>query len=285
MPDVNIWALAGTGLAAGFLGAMLGIGGGAIIVPVLTLFLGVPIHNAIAVSLISIVTNACTATGIYIRNHMTNLKLGVLLGIALVPGAVLGGLLASIMTATALSVIFSLILVYVAFRLFPRKQKAEIATSRDGIKEKDHAQHSWLDGHYYDPATDQEVNYQVHRPVVGMASGLFAGIISTLIGIGGGIINVPVMIMLMKVPFKAAIATSSFLLAITTMTGSLFYSFNGYIQPDIAAPLIISTYIGSRAGAAFSRRSQNAVLSGIFAAFALCMAVLMVLRAFNILGR
>jgi hypothetical protein len=285
MPDVNTWALAGTGLAAGFLGAMLGIGGGAIIVPVLTLCLGVPIHNAIAVSLISIVTNACTATGIYIRSHMTNLKLGALLGIALVPGAVLGGLLASLMTATALSIIFSLILVYVAFRLFPRRQKAEIAASQDGIKEKDHAQHSWLDGHYYDPATDQEVNYQVHRPVIGMASGLFAGIISTLIGIGGGIINVPVMIMLMKVPFKAAIATSSFLLAVTTMTGSLFYSFNGYIQPDIAAPLIISTYIGSRAGAAFSRRSQNAVLSGIFAAFALCMAVLMVLRAFNILGR
>lgn len=285
MPDVNIWALAGTGLAAGFLGAMLGIGGGAIIVPVLTLFLGVPIHNAIAVSLISIVTNACTATGIYIRNHMTNLKLGMLLGIALVPGAVLGGLLAGIMTANALSIIFGLILVYVAFRLFPRRRRGETQESQELIDEKGHARHSWLDGHYYDPAIDQEVSYRVHRPVTGMASGLVAGIISTLIGIGGGIINVPVMTMLMKVPFKAAIATSSFLLAVTTMTGSLFYAMNGYIQPDIAAPLIISTYIGSRTGAVLSRRSQNAVLAGVFAVFALCMAVLMVLRALNITGK
>ena len=119
--DVNIWVLAGTGFGAGLLGAMLGVGGGFIIVPVLTLALGLPIQYAIGSSLVSIVINACTATGVYIRLHMTNLKLGLLLSCTLIPGAVAGAFLAARLSSPVLTIIFGAVMVYVAYLMMPKK--------------------------------------------------------------------------------------------------------------------------------------------------------------------
>jgi uncharacterized membrane protein YfcA len=285
--DVNIWILAGTGFAAGLLGSMLGVGGGFIIVPVLTLALGLPIQYAIGSSLVSIVINACTATSVYIRAHMTNLKLGLLLACTLVPGAVAGAFLAARLSSPVLTIIFGALMVYVAYFMMPRKQRRltpeQVEAARE-VHEKDHAPHAWLDGCYYDPSVDQEIAYQVHRPAVGMLTGFFAGIISSLLGIGGGIINVPVMNQLMKVPLKATIATSSLLLCFTAMTGSLIYVFNGYVVPYIVAPLIISVYLGARLGAALAHRSRSALLMWAFTLFLAVTAVIMILKALNVLG-
>jgi len=285
--DVNIWILAGTGFTAGLLGSMLGVGGGFIIVPVLTLALGLPIQYAIGSSLVSIVINACTATGVYIRMHMTNLKLGLLLSCTLVPGAVAGAFLAARLSSPVLTIIFGALMVYVAYLMMPKKQHRlmpEQLEASQRVTEKEHAPHAWLDGCYYDPAVNQEIAYQVHRPVIGMVTGFFAGIISSLLGIGGGIINVPVMNQLMKVPLKATIATSSLLLCFTTMTGSLIYVFNGYIVPYIIAPLIISVFLGARLGASLAHRSRSILLMWAFAIFLGITAVIMILKALNILG-
>jgi hypothetical protein len=108
--------------------------------------------------------------------------------------------------------------------------------------------------------------------------------ISSLLGIGGGIINVPVMNRLMKVPLKATIATSALLLSFTTMTGSVIYIFNGYVVPYIVAPLIICVFLGARLGASLAHRSHSALLMWIFAFFLAVTAVLMILKALNILG-
>ena len=285
--DVNIWILAGTGFAAGLMGAMLGVGGGLIIVPVLTLALGLPIQYAIGSSLVSIVINACTATSVYIRAHMTNLKLGLLLACTLVPGAVAGAFLAASLSSPALTIIFGALTLYVAYLMMPKKQRIltpEQSAAAKDVHEKEHAQHAWLDGCYYDPAVHEEISYQVHRPVVGMVTGFFAGIISSLLGIGGGIINVPVMNQVMKVPLKAAIATSSLLLCFTTMAGSLVYVFNGYVVPYVIAPLIISVYLGARLGATLANRSRSAALMWAFTIFLAITAVFMILKALNVLG-
>ncbi|MFA5065341.1 MAG: sulfite exporter TauE/SafE family protein [Dehalococcoidia bacterium] len=285
--DVNIWILGGTGFAAGLLGSMLGVGGGFIIVPVLTLALGLPIQYAIGSSLISIVINACTATSVYIRCHMTNLQLGLLLSCALVPGAVAGAFLAASLSSPVLTIIFGLLMVYVAYLMMPKRQRrfTSVQVEEAGaMPEKEHASHAWLDACYYDPAINQETAYQVHRPAVGLAAGFFAGMISSLLGIGGGIINVPVMNRLMKVPLKATIATSALLLSFTTMTGSVIYIFNGYVVPYIVAPLIICVFLGARLGAALAHRSHSALLMWIFAFFLAVTAVLMILKALNILG-
>jgi len=285
--DVNIWILGGTGFVAGLLGSMLGVGGGIIIVPVLTLALGLPIQYAIGSSLISIVINACTATGVYIRAHMTNLKLGLLLSCALVPGAVAGAFLAARLSSPILTIIFGALMVYVAYLMMPkrpRRQTPEQLSASAKVQEKEHATHAWLDGCYFDPAVNQEIAYQVHRPVTGMVTGFFAGVISSLLGIGGGIINVPVMNRLMKVPLKATIATSSLLLCFTTMTGSLIYVFNGYVVPYIVAPLIISVFLGARLGASLAHRSRSTLLMWAFAIFLGITAVLMIVKALNILG-
>ncbi len=279
MPDINIWALAITGLVAGLLGAMLGVGGGILIVPMLTLVLGIPMQVAIGSSLVSIVINACTATSVYIRSHMTNLKLGLLLACGLVPGAVAGGLLAASVSSPVLSILFGLVLLYVAYSLIPKKRPAVPSLSIP-IAEKEHTSHAWLDGCYHDPAVNEEINYEVHRPATGVIAGFFGGVISSLLGVGGGIINVPVMNLVMKVPLKATIATSSLLLCITTMTGSLIYVSNGYILPYVVAPLIISVYLGARVGATFAHRARSAVLIRIFMVFLVLTSILMIVKAF-----
>jgi len=285
--DINIWILAGTGFGAGLLGAMLGVGGGIFIVPILTLALGLPIQYAIGSSLVSIVINACTATSVYIRKHMTNLKLGLLLSCTLVPGAVAGALLAAQLSSPVLTAVFGALMIYIAYLMWPKKQRRltpEQAEAARLVHEKEHASHAWLDGCYYDPAVKEEINYQVHRPAVGMVTGFFGGVISSLLGVGGGIINVPVMNQVMKVPVKATIATSSLLLCFTTMTGSLIYAFNGFVIPYVIAPLIISVYLGSRLGATFAHRARGTALMVIFTIFLLITAAVMILKALNITG-
>ncbi|MGD0856706.1 MAG: sulfite exporter TauE/SafE family protein [Dehalococcoidia bacterium] len=283
--DVNIWILAVTGFGAGLLGSMMGVGGGIIIVPVLTLTMGIPIQYAIGGSLVSIVTNALTATSIFIRKNMTNLKLGILLATTLVPGAVVGALLATRLSSTVLILIFGILLLYVAYTMIPKKQRKlteEQIELQKLVLEKSHARHAWLDDSYYDPAVNEEISYQVHRPQVGVITGFFGGIISSMLGVGGGIINVPVMSLIMKVPIKATIATSSLLLCFTTMTGSMVYALNGYVLPQIIAPLTIGVYFGSMLGSSVAHKVHGLLLSRIFTVIIVLTAITMFLKALHV---
>lgn len=270
---------------AGTFGAMMGIGGGILIIPMLTLVLGIPIQNAIGSSLVAIVINGLTAISIYIRNHMTNLKLGLLLSCTMVPGALAGAFMGSVLPTAALSIIFAALLIYVGYKLFPRKvrrlSEAELK-AQITVHEKEHTSHSWLNDSYYDPALKQEISYRVYRPGMGMFTGFFGGVLSSLLGVGGGVINVPVLSLIMKVPIKATIATSAFLLCFTTMTGSFVYAFNGYVLPHIIAPLIIGIYVGAMFGASIAHRIHGILLMKIFAIILGLTAVTMILKALNI---
>lgn len=287
LTDINLWALGGIGLIAGLLGSMLGVGGGLIIVPVLTLALHLPIQVAVGSSLVAIVANACTAAGIYTKARLTNIKLGLLLETTTIPGAIIGGFAAASIAPSVLNALFGLLLIYVAYTMVARRYLvSEDVLDRDNSASRDNDTtnlSSSLSDSYYDQNLDKAVNYKVNHTSAGLGAGFFAGVISSLLGVGGGIIKVPVMHMVMGVPMKAAIATSTFMIALTAATGAFIYQYHGNIQPFIIAPLVIGIVIGSRIGVELTKRTRGVWLRRIFGIFLFLVAILMFLKTANVI--
>jgi uncharacterized membrane protein YfcA len=287
LDELNLWALGGTGLVAGILGSALGVGGGFLIVPILTLALGLPIKVAIASSLVAIVANSCTAAGIYTKARITNIKLGLLLETVTIPGAIIGGFIAAIIAPSVLSVIFGLALIYAAYTMItPKYLMPEDNLSTDNSIARDNTTanlSSSLANSYYDQNLDKVVTYKVSRTPAGLGVGFFSGVLSSLLGIGGGIVNVPVMHIIMGVPIKAAIATSTFIITITAAAGALIYHYYGYIYPLIIAPLAIGIVIGARIGVELTKRAGGILLRRIFGIFLLIIAILMFLKTANVI--
>jgi uncharacterized membrane protein YfcA len=280
---LNLWALGGTGLVAGLLGSALGVGGGFLIVPILTLALHLPIQVAIGSSLVAIVANACTAAGVYTKARLTNVKLGLLLETATIPGAIIGGLAVAFITPSILSALFGLVLLYVAYTMVVRRNfMSEDVPSADNSVAPDSLSSS-LANSYYDQNLGKVVTYKVTHVPAGLGAGFFAGVLSSLLGIGGGIIKVPVMHLVMGLPMKAAIATSAFMIAITTTVGALLYHYQGYIYPFIVAPLVIGIVIGARVGVELAQRAGGILLRRIFGAFLFLVALLMFLKTANVI--
>jgi len=284
--DINLWALGGTGIIAGLLGSMLGVGGGLIIVPMLTLALHLPIQIAIGSSLVAIVANACTAAGPYTKAGFTNVKLGLLLETATIPGAIIGGFVAALIPASILGALFGVVLVYVGYTMLARNYFGVEDTVTElpvGSNKSDGNVSAALSDSYHDEKLDKAVNYKVKRTPVGLGAGFFAGILSSLLGIGGGIIKVPVMHLVMGVPMKAAIATSTFMIGLTAATGAFIHQHYGNLQPFIIAPLVIGTVIGSSAGVQLTKKIHGNWLRRIFGIFLFMVAALMFLKTANIL--
>lgn len=287
LTDINLWTLGGVGLIAGLLGSMLGVGGGLIIVPVLTLALHLPIQVAAGSSLVAIVANACTAAGIYTKARLTNIKLGLLLETTTIPGAIIGGFAAAAIAPSILSALFGLLLIYVAYTMVARRYLvSEDVLDRDDSANRDNVTtnlSSSVSDSYYDQNLDKAVNYKVNHTSVGLGAGFFAGVISSLLGVGGGIIKVPVMHLVMGVPMKAAIATSTFMIALTAATGAFIYQYHGNLQPFIIAPLVIGIVIGSRIGVELTKRTRGVWLRRIFGIFLFLVAILMFLKTANVI--
>jgi uncharacterized membrane protein YfcA len=287
LTEVNLWVLGGIGLAAGLLGSMLGVGGGPIIVPMLTLALHLPIQVAIGSSLVAIVANSCTAASIYTKNQLTNIKLGLLLETATTPGAIIGGLVVAFIASSVLSALFGLILIYTAYTMVTRRYLAsENALSEDNSAKANNTFTS-LSGRlrtsYYDQNLGKSVTYNVSHVPAGLGAGFLAGALASLLGIGGGIIKVPVMNLIMGVPMKAAIATSTLMIGITATVGALIYHHHGYIYPFIVAPLVIGAVIGARLGVELAQRTRGVLLRRIFGVFLLLVAILMFLKTANVI--
>jgi uncharacterized membrane protein YfcA len=284
---INLWALGGTGLVAGLLGSALGVGGGFIIVPILTLALRLPIQVAIGSSLVAIVANSCTASSVYTKARLTNVKLGLLLETATIPGAIIGGLSVAFISPSILSVLFGLILLYVAYTMVVRRhlvsEDVPPADNSAAPVNTPESLSSSLANSYYDQNLGKVVTYKVGRIPVGLGAGFFAGVLSSLLGIGGGIVKVPVIHLVMGLPMKAAIATSAFMIAITASVGALLYHHNGYIYPFIVAPLVIGAVIGARVGVELTQRAGGVVLRRIFGVFLFLIAVLMFLKTANVI--
>ena len=286
MNEVNLWALGGVGLVAGLLGSMLGVGGGILIVPILTLALHLPIKVAIASSLVAIVANSCTAAGMYTKARVTNIRLGLLLETTTTPGAIIGGFIAAVIAPSILSALFGLVLIYAAYIMITRQHLMYDDTQPDSHIVQNNSTDNLstsLASSYYDRNLDRVITYKVTRVPMGLGTSFFAGLISSLLGVGGGIVNVPVMHLVMGVPMKAAIATSAFIITITATAGALIYYYYGHIYPLIIAPLTIGVVIGSRIGVELTQRAGGIVLRRIFGALLIIVAAMMFFKIADII--
>ena len=243
----------GLGAAAGILGSLLGLGGGILIVPGLTLLFGLPIKTAIATSVIAVVANSLAGSVIYVRKGFTHIKLAMILEVTTTLGAVVGGLIAVWVSGRWLYGIFALVAVYIVLAM-RRPPAGETSCQTDGS----------LQAAFLDPASGQDVRYGVRHVPQGLLSGVIAGILSSLLGIGGGVVKVPIMCQLMGVPIKAATATSTFMVGITTATAAVVYLGHGYVVPAIAVPVALGAVAGAQLGSHLGSRAKSAVLRVLF---------------------
>lgn len=258
-------------VAAGFIGALLGLGGGIILVPGLTLLFHYDVKVAIAASLVSVIATSTAAATVYVQEHLTNIRLGMLLETATTSGALVGGLVASHIAGRYLYLLFAAILVYAGATMLRGQRRAAMPVDIGKPT-------SALDGSYFDPATGRQVSYIVTRVPTGLFGSAIAGLISGLLGVGGGIIKVPLMNLAMRVPMKAAIGTSNFMIGVTAAAGALVFWANGKVDPAVAAPTVIGVLIGARIGTKAAARAHTRILRLAFVVLIAITAVQMALH-------
>jgi uncharacterized membrane protein YfcA len=256
-------------LLAGGLGSLTGLGGGVIVTPVLTLFLGVEIHYAIGASLVSVIATSSGAAAAYVRDGYSNIRIGMFLEIATTCGALLGALLGSHIPTAYLSIIFGLILLQSAWSA-SREEKTNTAPHPpDPIAER-----LKLDSSYHTRRGIER--YQVHHVKSGFALMFGAGTLSGLLGIGSGSLKVIAMDQVMKIPFKVSTATSNFMIGVTAAASASYYLSRGYVDPAVAMPVMLGVLAGSTVGARFLPILPVTVLRRVFAIVVGAMAIQMI---------
>lgn len=263
------------GALAGVMGALLGLGGGILIVPILSLFLGVPIHVAIAASLVAVVATSTVAAIAYVRDEISNMRLGMLLEVATTLGAILGGLTAAHLSREVLSGVFGAALALMAGYILKGKLGAEGSAGEVGDP-------GLLGGRYFDPSLGRDVAYRVGRLPVGLGASFLAGNLSGMLGIGGGPVKVPVMTLAMGVPLKAAAATSNFMIGVTACASAALYYARGFVSPPVAVPVCLGVSLGAFLGARLAPRVQTASLARGLAFVLLALSAQMFLAAFGV---
>lgn len=261
-------------ILAGVMGALLGLGGGIIIIPALTLLLGVDIRYAIGASVVSVIATSSGAAATYIRDRITNVRIGMFLEMATTTGAILGAYLAGLIHTRYLYFIFALVLGYSTLALF-RRRNVELAS------EATPHPLAWkfkLFGSYYDSALQQEVNYTSSGVPAGFVVMLGAGILSGLLGIGSGVFKVLAMDMFMKLPMKVSTATSNFMIGVTAAASAGIYFSRGYINPAITGPVALGVVLGTTVGTHLMVRLRNATLRKIFLPVLLYISLEMLLK-------
>ncbi len=269
--------LVGLGIATGLIGALLGLGGGIFLVPALTLGLGLPFPLAAGTSLVSVAATSAGGSSTYVRTRVANIRLGILLAIATVAAAVAASFLARAIDEHILRALFSVLLAYTGWTMLraPRRDAPPPPPPPDPADDPWHLTASYTD------ARAGTVTYTPRRLPGAMGASLLGGAISGLLGVGGGIVQVPVMHLLMGMPLKAATATSSYLIGLTATASALVYYAGGRIDPMIAAPTALGIFAGARLGAYLGGRLSTPALKRIFGVVALLVALQMLLQTFN----
>ena len=261
-------------VGAGGFGALVGIGGGLIIVPLLTVGLGLDVHAAIGVSLLGVIAVSTTASASYLESGLADRRLGLTLLGATATGGIIGGFTAGLLDAGVLSGVFGVVLVAVALQML-RSRRAQVA---ELIDEPGRLEFDWS---YVEPTTGEEVAYRTRNVSLGALLSIFAGALSGLLGIGGGVVNVPTMNVLMGIPIRVATTTSTYMLGATAAASAVLYFARGEIDPLLAAPVVVGVFIGARAGARLSHRLPHRTLTLLFVVVAAFFAVQMLIRAVN----
>jgi uncharacterized membrane protein YfcA len=258
----------GVSAVAGFLGSLTGLGGGVVVTPVLTLLLGVDLHYAMGASLVSVIATSSGAAAAYVREGLSNIRVGMFLEIATTLGAVGGAHLTAVVPGNSIAVIFGLVLLYSAWQSL-RTLESLFAAEPDPL-----ATRLKLDSSFPGPAG--ATPYHVHRVKTGLGLMFGAGLLSGLLGIGSGAMKVIAMDRVMRIPFKVSTTTSNFMIGVTAAASAGIYLSRGYIDPALAMPVMLGVLTGSLAGARQLIGARTRGLRLIFAGVIAIMAAEMI---------
>ncbi|KYH31190.1 sulfite exporter TauE/SafE [Moorella mulderi DSM 14980] len=261
-------------ILAGIVGALLGLGGGIIIIPVLTLLLNIDIRYAIGASIVSVIATSSGAAAAYIRDRITNIRIGMFLEMATTTGAITGAYLGGLISPHYLYIIFAVVLGYSTLAMFKRRN-LELP---EGVVAHPLAKKLKLEGSYYDQVLNRQVEYTATGVYEGFGIMYGAGVISGLLGIGNGIFKVMAMDMFMKLPMKVSTATSNFMIGVTAAASAGIYFARGDIHPAIAAPVALGVVIGATLGTRLMVRLRNTTLRKIFVPVLLYVSLQMLLK-------
>jgi uncharacterized protein len=263
----------GGGAAAGAFGSLLGLGGGVLIVPLLTLGFGLPLREAVGVSLVCVIMTSSAAAGVYLERHVANLRLGMTLELFTAFGALIGGSVAFLLDERLITLLFAGLLGYVAFTMMRARVAAPQETAAPApSSDRRAAPMTLLDRLSGD-------GYRVRNLGRGVVGATGAGIASALLGIGGGIVKVPLMHLSMGVPLRVATATSNLMIGITAAASTVIYVIHGGIDPYVAGPTAIGVFLGATAGSRLGHRVDLGLLRILFVVVLAYTAVQMLLRA------
>src|SRR6516162_4877675 len=256
-------------LLAGFLGALTGLGGGVVVVPMLTLLFHVDIRYAIGASLVSVIATSSGAAAAYVREGYSNIRIGMFLEIATTVGAIVGAMIATHVTTNAIGIVFGLVLLFSAFLSGRPQPDVPVDATPDRM-----ASALRLNGFY--PVGTQMRAYTVHRVPLGFSLMFGAGTLSGLLGIGSGAIKVIAMDQAMRIPFKVSTTTSNFMIGVTAAASAGIYLTRGYIDPGIAMPVMLGVLAGSLLGARILVKARTKMLRYVFAAVVVALGVEMI---------
>ncbi|HIK05859.1 MAG TPA: sulfite exporter TauE/SafE family protein [Trichormus sp. M33_DOE_039] len=274
---MNIWEfslLVWVGsFTAGLVGSLTGLGGGVVIVPLLTSVFGVDIRYAVGASLVSVIATSSGAACRYIKTGYTNLRLGMFLEVATTIGAIIGALIATFVTVKALTIVLAIVLLYSAYLSQQPKKEHPESESTDSL-----GNYFQLNGTY--PTGNGLMSYQVHAVPAGFSVMLVAGVISGLLGIGSGAFKVLAMDQIMGIPFKVSTTTSNFMIGVTAAASAGVYLARGYIDPGLSMPVMLGVLPGAILGAKILVGTKTQVLRIIFGLVLVVMALKMVYNSF-----
>ena len=321
------------GIFAGLVGSVIGIGGGIIIVPFLSLLLKIPIHLAIGTSIVAVLATSLASSIRFFKKDIINIPLGLVMEIPTTAGSIIGSVSVAYLKSDALFIVFgcfalaSGVLAFIKDRFSKDKLSSDITANNISAISSDNTisrmsetspvcrsdnisgmasgsapgnilgnapfnlpdntqsvKSSIFDSGYFDESSNRRIYYKPKRVAVGSGISVFAGLLSGLLGVGGGIIKVPAMNIIMDVPIKVATATSSYMIGITAVVSSIIYFYNGYINLDITIPAVIGVLIGATAGSFAAGKLKSSYIVLIILIIFTFIGVLMFLRGFKILN-
>ncbi|MDR6156741.1 MULTISPECIES: sulfite exporter TauE/SafE family protein [Chryseobacterium] len=261
-------------ISAGLLGSLTGLGGGVIIIPLLTLGFGVPMHYAIGASLISVIGTSSGAAVAFVKEGFTNMRIGMFLEIATTAGAIVGALVSGMLNPNTIGIIFASILLLTVILNLKGKPDHQEPVIKGSLEEK-----LKLYGTFPDKGILK--SYSARNTVPGFLMMMFAGAMSGLLGIGSGALKVLAMDNMMKLPFKVSTTTSNFMIGVTAVASALIYFQRGEIVPVIVAPVLIGVVVGSFIGSKTLMVSKTKKLKVFFAIVITILSVYMMYNGIN----
>ncbi|HEV2418209.1 MAG TPA: sulfite exporter TauE/SafE family protein [Terriglobia bacterium] len=272
-------------VVAGFFGALLGVGGGVFIVPVMVLMFHLPMKVAVAASLVSVIATSNAGGSSYVDQHITNLRLGMFLEIATTIGALSGSILALYLKDWLMLAIFAVMLGFMGYVSFATRNLDDqrIARGEFALACPDRlSAYLGLRGVYHDEALGRQVDYVVTGTTAGTSIALLAGVASGLLGVGGGVLKVSAMNQYMNVPMKVSVGTSKLMIGVTAAVGSILFFLAGLIHFYVVAPIALGTTLGAEMGTRIMNRLHSAALKWLFAALITYLAYGMMAKALTL---